>query len=92
MAYFMLVRQKVKDFATWKPIFDAHAAKRREAGLADRHVLRGSEDPNEVVVLFEARDLARARAFASSEDLKETMMRAGVQGRPDIDYLTSADG
>lgn len=90
MAHFMLVRHKVKDFGTWKPVYDAHAPKRREAGLTDRQLLRDSDDPSQVVVLFEAQDLSRARAFATSDDLRDTMTRAGVQGRPDIFYLDSA--
>ena len=87
MSSFMLVRHQVKDFAAWKPVYDAHAPKRQEAGLAERQLLRGSDDPNQVVILFEAKDLARARAFAASDDLRETMARAGVQDRPDIFYL-----
>jgi hypothetical protein len=90
MPSFMLVRHKVKDFATWKPVYDAHAPKRKEAGLTERQLLRGTDDPGQVVVLFEAQDLARARAFANSDDLRDTMTRAGVQDRPDIYYLNSA--
>ena len=67
MPAFMLVRHKVKDFATWKPVYDAHAPKRKEAGLTERQLLRGNDDPSQVVVLFEAQDLSRAQAFANSD-------------------------
>lgn len=87
MASYMLVRHKVRDFAEWKRGYDAHAPKRVEAGLTDKYVLRGASDPNEVIVLFEARDLDGAKAFAESTDLKETMQKAGVVDKPDIYFL-----
>lgn len=89
MAHYMLVRHKVRDFSEWKRGYDAHAPKRLEAGLTDRHVLRGADDPNEVIVLFEARNLDGAKAFAESADLRETMQKAGVVDRPDIYFLNA---
>jgi len=87
MADYMLVRHTVKDFSAWKRGYDAHQTKRVEAGLAEKYVLQGNGDSNEVVVLFEAADLDRAKAFAESADLQQTMKSAGVTGKPDIDYL-----
>lgn len=87
MAHYMLVRHKVRDFSAWKRGYDAHAPKRREAGLTDRYVLRGADDPNEIIVLFEARDLDGAKSFAGSADLRETMQKAGVVDKPDIYFL-----
>jgi hypothetical protein len=63
---FVLIRHKVKDFNTWKTGYDAHQPKRTEAGLTEKHVLRGADDANEVVMLFEAQDLDRAKAFTAS--------------------------
>jgi hypothetical protein len=45
------------------------------------------EDPDDIFLLFEAVDVAKAKAFAASADLKETMQSAGVIGRPDIFFL-----
>ncbi|MFN7972627.1 MAG: cyclase [Acidobacteriota bacterium] len=87
MPSFVLVRHKVKDFATWKPFYDAHIGKRQEAGLTERQLMRADDDPNHVILLFEAKDLGRARAFAESPDLRETMTKAGVMDRPDIFFL-----
>ena len=53
--------------------------------------MRGTDDPHQVIVLFEAEDLDRAKAFANSDDLRETMMRAGVQDQPDVYYLDGVD-
>lgn len=90
MPSFLLVRQRVKDFSAWKQVYDGHLPKRREAGLTDRYVLRGTDDPSEVILLFEPQDSARAHAFAASPDLRETMMRAGVVDKPDAYFLADA--
>jgi hypothetical protein len=87
MATYMLVRHKVRDFSEWKPGYDAHFPKRAEAGLAEKQLLRGIEDPNEVIVLFEAEDIDRAKAFAESADLRATMQEVGVVDKPDIYFL-----
>lgn len=89
MASFMLVRHKVRDYAEWKPGYDAHGPHRLEAGLTERYLLCGASDSNEVVILFEAKDLTLAKAFAESADLREAMQRVGVVDKPDIYFLTS---
>jgi hypothetical protein len=67
----VLVRHKVADFAKWKAVYDNHAGARQSAGLKEKHLLRNLDNPNEVVLLFEAADLQKARQFASSSDLRE---------------------
>jgi len=83
----ILVRHKVADFAKWKPAYDAHLAARQKAGLREKNLLRSVDNPNEVVLLFEAEDLTRAQAFSESSDLSEAMQKAGVVGKPDILFL-----
>jgi hypothetical protein len=43
------------------------------------------------VILIEWEDLEKARQFAQSEDLRETMERAGVAEQPDIYFLEEVD-
>lgn len=83
----MIVRSKVRDFAEWKSEYDAHLPKREEAGLTEKHLLRGADDPNEVILVFEVADLHLAKAFNESADLREAMQRAGVVDKPDFYYL-----
>ena len=87
MASYLLVRHKVRDYSEWKPGYDAHLPKRVEAGLTEKHVLRSADNSNEVVILFEAADINRAKAFAESTDLRETMQKIGVVDKPDIYFL-----
>jgi hypothetical protein len=87
MAGYVLVRHKVRDFSAWKKGFDAHLPKRQEAGLEDMHVLRGASEPNEVFILYKAADMAKAKAFGESPDLRDTMQKAGVVDKPDFYFL-----
>lgn len=84
MAKHVLIRHKVKDYDAWKPGFDSHEPARKSAGLSVEKVMRGAKDPNEVFVLFGAEDFDRAREFAQSADLKETMLKFGVVDEPSI--------
>ena len=87
MANYLLVRHQVRDFAQWKRGYDAHLPKRIEAGLTEKYLLRGAHDLNEVILLFEAQDVNRAKAFAESADLRETMQKVGVVDKPDLYFL-----
>ena len=86
---FVLIRHKVRDFNAWKTGYDAHQPKRTEAGLTEKYLLRSADDTNEVVMLFEAADLNRAKAFATSAELREKMQEVGVIDKPDIYFLNS---
>ena len=89
MASYMMFRHKVKDFAIWKRGYDAHRAARDAAGLSEKYVLRSADNPNEVIGFFEAADLGRAKAFAESQELKDTMQKVGVVDKPDIYFLNA---
>ncbi len=86
-----LIRHKVKDYAKWKPVFDEHATKRKASGSKGGRLFRSEKDPNEVVILFEWEDLSKARQFAESEDLCKAMERAGVMGKPDLNFLNEIE-
>ena len=83
----LLVRHNVAEFAKWKPVYDAHLSARQQAGLREKNLLRSINNPNEVVLLFEAEDLTKAQAFSESTELREAMQKAGVVGKPDILFL-----
>ena len=55
-----------------------------EYGIKELGVHRGTDDPNDITIVFEAESLERAIEFTESSELKEAMMAAGVQGKPDI--------
>ena len=83
----LFIRHNVKDYAKWKPQFDEHGAKRKAAGSKGGRLFRSEKDPSEVVILFEWEDLGKAHKFAESEDLRQTMERTGVVGKPELYFL-----
>jgi hypothetical protein len=87
----LLIRHRVKDFATWKAVFDEYAMTRRANGSQGGQVFRSADDPNEVVILLAWDDIERARLFADSDDLRGAMLRAEVAERPDVWFLEEAE-
>lgn len=85
---YMLCRLKVADFASWKHVFDSHAAAQRDAGLKVEKVLRNVEDPSEVFAFFEVSDIQKARGFVSSPDVPRAQQESGVVDTPDIYFLS----
>jgi len=84
---YLLIRHKVADFAKWKSVYDAHGPARANAGLKEERLLRSIDNPNEVVLLFSAQDLDKAKQFAASDDLRQRMQQAGVTNKPDLWFL-----
>ena len=87
----ILIRHKVEDYAKWKPAFDEHGATRQAKGSKGARLFRNADDPNEVLILFEWDNMERARQFIQSEDLRQTMQRAGVSDQPDLYYLDEVE-
>jgi hypothetical protein len=84
------VRHPVQDYAHWRRSFDAHEATRRKHGLSVVKVQRNIDRPLEIVLVLEAEDLALAREFADSAELRMAMVRAGVVGRPEVWFAEDA--
>lgn len=83
----LLVQHKVRDYAAWRPAFDAHEPARAGAGITNGRVYRKAEDPNDLVLLFDVADVAKARTWAAGSDLKNAMEKAGVLGAPAINFV-----
>jgi hypothetical protein len=49
-------------------------------------VFRGADDQNEVIVLQDVADAAKARIWFASDDLKTAMQKSGVIGSPSIRF------
>lgn len=84
------VTHKVESFERWRPVFDGTATMKRGYGWKQSWVFAIDGDPNNVLVLEEFGSMQRARAFASSPELKAAMGKAGVLGPPEIRFLSSA--
>ena len=87
---YLLIRHKVKDFKKWKAAYDGHGPARDKVGLKERCLLRNTKSRNDVWILFEANNLARAKAFCASADLRTAMKKAGVTGKTEFSILSDA--
>jgi heme-degrading monooxygenase HmoA len=87
----LLIRHKVTDFETWKPVFDELDATRRAHGCQGGWLFRNDDDPSETLVLLAWDDLDRARLFAQSDDLRDAMNRGGVADEPDFWFLEETE-
>ena len=88
---YVLVRHKVEDYTTWKPMFDEGEMGRRAVGSKGGYVFRNADDANEVFILMEVTDLEQARQAARSEEMRQSLQRAGVADQPDLYFLEEVD-
>jgi len=84
MAAYTIVSHPVKDFDTWKTIFDQFEPIRKEAGELSAVVLRHADDPNMVTVINTWDSIEAFQALFNREELKEGMAEAGVTAPPTI--------
>jgi hypothetical protein len=82
----LTIHHKVTDYTNWRKGYDAQEQNRRSAGITNGRVFRSAEDPNDVVVLQDVTDPAKARSFVASEDLKAAMQKSGVIGSPSVRF------
>lgn len=85
-----LVRYKVADFTRWKEAFDADFSKRMSAGETGFRLFQGVDDPREVTLLVDWDTLEHAQQFMKSDELRNAMQKAGVQGTPDVQFVQDA--
>lgn len=84
----VMISHKVKDWDQWKKVFDSHKHARGDAGLIDRVVSYTVGDNKSVFVVLAIGDIDKAKTFINSEDMKNKMTEAGVEGAPDIFLFT----
>lgn len=88
---FVLVRHKVADFDKWKPAFDEHGKTRKKSGSKGAKVYKSKDNPKEMIILMEWDNIENAKKFAGSQDLKDTMTKAGVVDMPDVYFLEEVE-
>ena len=86
----MTVHLKVKDYNIWRTGYDGREKGRVSAGITNGRVFRRAEDPNDLVILQDVADVAKARTWLASEELKALMQKSGVIGSPSIRFAAAA--
>lgn len=76
---YLLVRQECADYPQWRASFDQHADARREFGIDTVLVSRNTDEPSEVIVLFQLADVERVQEYFRSATLRDAHRAAGVR-------------
>ena len=88
----VVVSHKVKDYDAWLKVYDSEGtAARLNDGMVDVVIARGIEDPNMVHLVFDIKDMAKAKAAMMSDAKKKLMESAGVIGAPTMEFFNEAD-
>lgn len=88
----VIITHKVKDFDAWLKVYDGEGtAQRLSEGMVDVVLARGIDDPNLVHIVFDITDMAKAKAAVFSEGKKKLMTSAGVEGKPVIEFYSTAE-
>jgi antibiotic biosynthesis monooxygenase len=85
-----IVRHRVSDYDAWRAVYDSFADVQKAGGVRAEAVYRAVDDPNDVTVTHDFDDAAAARAFFDAPELRDAMMRAGVQGEPEVWLVAEA--
>ena len=80
----LTIHFEVKDFNTWHTSYNGNERNRVSAGITKSRVFRNSDDPNDVLLLQDANDVAKARTWYGSSEMKAVMEKSGVVGSPSI--------
>jgi hypothetical protein len=91
---YMIIKQRVADFAQFQAAFDELLPMRQQYGLIDIGTFREASEPQTIIVLMEATDLTRAKEYWHSQILAEGRKKAGVIGPIEVgtDHVWLTDG
>lgn len=84
---YVLVRFTVEDLARWKTVFEEAGTLRKNFSSVGVRAFSKVDNPNEVVILGEYSDKAKAMQLFQSQEFREATQRAGVKGIPDVTFL-----
>ena len=86
----LFARIDVADYESWRAAYDQFYGERGAMGVLGAAAFQSVDDPNDVTLWhdFETEDVARA--FVSSDALRDVMQRAGVQGAPQFWFVTES--
>lgn len=81
------VRHKVKDYSKWKTVYDDGKKMIKSMGGKRQTLFKNSANPNELIILTEVDDVAKAKQLIESAELKQAMQNGGVAEEPVVFIL-----
>jgi quinol monooxygenase YgiN len=83
----VLVRFTVEDQSKWKAVFEEATELRKRFGSIGVRAFARADSPNEIFVLGDYSDKAKAMEMFQSQEFREATARAGVKGPPEVTVL-----
>jgi hypothetical protein len=84
----IILSHEVKDFASWRPAYDADSARRDSVGLKELAVGTQSDNANKVFVIWEG-DPSKAEKMMQDPEIGIKMKEAGVLSAPEITVINT---
>ena len=84
------IHLKVKDYTAWRSSYGGGEKSRVSAGISNGKVFRSLENLNDVVIIQDVADVAKARTWFGSDEMKAAMQESGVLGSPTIRFAAAA--
>jgi quinol monooxygenase YgiN len=85
----VIITHEVKEYASWRKVYDADETNRRAAGMKVWGVYADMENPNLITIIGTFPSAAAVEGFVASPKLKEAMDKGGVISKPDVKVLTA---
>ncbi len=86
----MTIHVKVKNYSEWRTAYDGHEKSRLSAGITNGRVFRNAQDQDDIVILQDVADVAKARSLMNSDGMTATMQKSGVVGTPVVRFGAAA--
>lgn len=83
----MIVEFEIKDYESWRPVFDAADPDRVKAGVTNPRVFRNADTPNRLLVMFDTASTEEGEAWMNSPVLRADWEKGGVIGTPTHRFL-----
>ena len=79
----VVLNHRVKDYASWKVLFESDRARRDEAGVKQIAVGQKAGDPGNVYMVWEVADPSIIAKMMADPELQKRMQEGGVISTPE---------
>jgi len=76
-----VVQHRVKDYNRWRPFFVEDGRRQRKAGFTHWRIGSNIDDPNDIIIVFDCKDLDKAKEVYSDPEVAKIVKKAGVIGK-----------
>ena len=83
----VILSHEVKDYSTWRKVYDEDEKNRSKAGLNLTGVYQSVDHPNMITMIGEAPGVEAIKNFMANPGLKAAMEQGGVIGMPEVKII-----